>query len=358
MKIILSFIKRYRIHFIGWLLFVPAEITIISLATGKLGDIGSYVVHYALNIALFYFCGHWAYPWIFGKKFCWLWKLPVIGGLTFLFYLLLNYLVDTLIINAPSWKTIQETEMGCRYVFGVLWRSLIFIGNAGFYYLFLQHLKEIRAREAAETEKFNLQLSEREMETQLQQSHNSYLKAQINPHLLFNTLSFIYGDILATSPKAAEAVITLSNLMRYSIDSELKTSTLPLGEEIEQVKNLISLHRTRFEQELYLTFTIGDGVKKINFIPLVLITIAENIFKHGIVFDAKHPAILHLDFDGNFLEIVSRNLPDRKNRPISMNKGLENIRQRLKIAYGEDAEMESGVSAGVFELKIRVRLSP
>jgi two-component system LytT family sensor kinase len=358
MKIILSFIKRYRIHFIGWLLFVPTEITIISLATGKVGDIGSYFVHYALNIVLFYFCGHFAYPWIFGKKFCWLWKLPVIGGLTFLCYLLLNYLIDTRVMISPSWKTIQEIEMGHRYVFGVLWRSLMFIGNAGFYYLFLQHLKEIHAREAAEKAKFHFQLAEREMEAKLQQSHNSYLKAQINPHLLFNTLSFIYEDILTTSPKAAEAVITLSDLMRYSIDSEFKTATVPLGEEIEQVKSLISLHRSRFEQEIYLEFKVGDGVEKINFIPLVLITITENIFKHGIIFDAKHPAVLHIEYDGEFLKIISCNLPDRKRRPISTNKGLDNIRQRLKIAYGEDAEMNCGINKDFFELKILVRLGP
>ncbi|MDQ0640186.1 two-component system LytT family sensor kinase [Pedobacter sp. W3I1] len=358
MKIILSFIKRYRIHFIGWLLFVPTEILIITVATGKFGDIDSYLVHYSLNIALFYFCAHWAYPWIFGKKFCWLWKLPVIGGLTFLCYLVLNYFIDTHIINAPSWKTIQQIEMGYRYVFGVLWRSLMFIGNAGFYYLFLQHLKEIRAREAAEKAKFDLQLAEREMEAKLQHSHNSYLKAQINPHLLFNTLSFIYGDIIATSPRAAEAVITLSNLMRYSIDSEFKAATLPLGEEIEQVKNLISLHRSRFEQELYLEFKVGDGVEKINFIPLVLITIAENIFKHGIIFDANHPAMLQIEYDGEFLKITSRNLPDRKSRPISMNKGLDNIRQRLKIAYGKDAEMDCVINPDFFELKILVRLGP
>jgi len=58
----------------------------------------------------------------------------------------------------------------------------------------------------------------------------------LNPHLLFNTLNFIYQDILSTSPKAAEAVMTLSDVMRYSTNCEFQADTAPLGKELTQVE--------------------------------------------------------------------------------------------------------------------------
>lgn len=357
MNMILNFIKKQKIHLIGWAGFILCEIFIVGFSTGRFGDTESYIIHYILNILLFYFCAHWAYPIIFRNAFHWVWKLPLLGGLTFLCYLLLNYIVDTRILKHQSWKTIQELDMGYKYVLGVLYRAALFMGNAAFYDLFLVHLKEVKTREAAEKARFQIELSKREMEAKLEQSRNSYLKAQINPHLLFNTLSFIYQDILASSPKAAEAVMTLSDLMRYSINCEFTESTIPLEEEIAQVKSLISLHSTRFEEELSLTFETGDGTGKTKFIPLVLVTLAENIFKHGIFLDPRHPATLAVSLEKGFLNIRSRNLSDRKRQTINMHKGLENIRQRLEIAYGNAAKMHYGIKDGHFLLEISVRIA-
>lgn len=356
MNTILNFIKKQKIHLIGWTLFIICEIVIVGFATDLFGDAESYVIHYILNIMLFYLCAHWTYPITFRNPFHWVWKLPLLGGFTFLCYLLMNYIVDTRILKHQSWKTVQELDMGYKYVLGVLYRAALFMGNAAFYYLFLVHLKEVKAREAIEKTNFQIELSKKEMEAKLEQSRNSYLKAQINPHLLFNTLSFIYQDILAKSPKAAEAVMTLSDIMRYSIESEFSESFLPLEEEIIQVKNLINLHSTRFEEELSLNFEIGKGTEKIKFIPLVLITLAENIFKHGIFLDPQYPATLSVNLDGNHLIIRSRNLPNRKSRPISMHKGLENILQRLDAAYRGAAKMHYEVKDEYFELEIKVKI--
>jgi two-component system LytT family sensor kinase len=356
MNHILNFIKKQKIHLIGWTVFILCEILIVGFATDLFGDAESYIIHYTLNILLFYFCAHWAYPTIFRNAFHWVWKLPLLGGFTFLCYLLLNYVVDTQIIKHQSWKTVQELDMGYKYVLGVLYRAALFMGNACFYYLFLVHLKDLRVRKAVEKSNFQIELSKKEMESKLERSRNSYLKAQINPHLLFNTLSFIYQDILASSPKAAEAIMTLSDIMRYSIACEYTESTIPLEEEIIQVKSLINLHSTRFDEELSLDFEIGKGTEQIKFIPLVLVTLAENIFKHGIFLDPKYPATLSVSFDEGLLYIRSRNLPSRKDRVISMNKGLENIRQRMEIAYGKDAKMHYGTRNDYFELEIKLRM--
>lgn len=355
MNIILNFIKKYKIHLIGWTAFILSEILIIGFATGRFGDVESYVIHYTLNICLFYFSAHLVYPNTFNKKFSWLWKLPILGGLTFVCYLALNYIIDTRILQHQSWKTVQEIDLGYKYVLGVLWRAIIFMGNAGFYYLFLQYLKEINSRELAEKATFQSVLTARETEAKLQQARNSYLKAQINPHLLFNTLSFIYQDVMENSPKAAEAVMSLSDLMRYSVDCEFNEATVPLKDEIAQVKTLINLHSARFEEDLSLNFYVQEGLDEVCFIPLVLITIAENIFKHGIFLDPENPALLQVILEGDYLVLKSKNLPNRKSRPISMNMGLDNIRQRLEIAYGKNASLKYSIKENYFELEIKVK---
>lgn len=341
---------------IAWTIFILSEIIIIGFATGVFGSAQNYITHYVVNIILFYFCSHIAYPIIFRKKFYWLIRLPIIGGITFLCYLMINYAIDNLMIKHQTWKSIQELGMGYKYILGALWRAAQFMGLGGFYYLFLVYQKEVKTREAAEKASFQIELYKREMEAKLEQSRNSYLKAQINPHLLFNTLSFIYQDIMASSPKAAEAVMTLSDVMRYSIDCEFTESTIPLKEEITQVKSLILLHSTRFDEKLSLTFEIGDGIENIKFIPLVLVTLAENIFKHGIFLDPQHSAKLAISHCGEFLTIQSRNLPNRKSRATNMQKGLENIRQRLEIAYGSDAKMRYGIREQYFEIEIKARI--
>jgi sensor histidine kinase YesM len=356
MKFLLKFLNKHKIHLIGWTLFILSEIFIIGLATGVFGNIASYAIHYFINILLFYTCGHWLYPLIFQTRYHCLWKFPLLCGASFAVYLFFNYLIDTEILKNKSWYLFENIDLSRRYVFGVLWRALIFMGGAGFYYLFLVHLKEIQSRRKAEKDSYVSLLSEREMEVKLGHAVNSYLKAQINPHLLFNTLSLIYQDILEHSPKAADTIMTLSDLMRYSINCEFTEPTVPLKEEIEQVKSLIKIHQNRFDNEISLSFSYGTEIEQTRFIPLVLITLAENIFKHGIYQDPAYPAELTVSMKDRILTIMCRNLPNRKNNITSMNTGLENIRQRLHLTYGNAAKINFGLNEGYFEVTISLEL--
>jgi len=93
------------------------------------------------------------------------------------------------------------------------------------------------------------------------------------------------------------------------------------------------------------------------FIPLVLLTLTENIFKHGIFTDPQHLVLLRISLTGRVLEIYSLNLP-KKARPVlnEDGKGLKNIRKRLEIFYGESVGMSAEPINGKFEVRIRVEL--
>ncbi len=356
MKRFIDLIAHYKIHFIGWSIFIAFEILVIGFGTGKFGNAGSYAVHYLVNIILFYVCGHLLYPAIFKTKFSWLWKLPLGGGFVFLMFLIVNYIIDVNLVRHTQWLNLIELNMTSEYIFKVLWRAHVFMGNACFYFLFLRYRKEIKKRQLAEKEKFDAAILKRKLQVELERAKTSYLKAQINPHLLFNTLSFIYTDILTKSPKAAEAVMSLSEIMRYGVNCEFTAEKVPLKDEIEQVKNLIKLHQSRFDDELYITFSYDEAINDLLFIPLVLITITENVFKHGFLLDPLHPAVISIKVDDSKLIIRSSNYCSLTKNKNGFNKGLDNILERLQISYGEKAKMTFRDENDYFELVIFVAL--
>lgn len=356
-KYLRKYLSSYKIHIISWAIFIPSEVFIVGWATGRFGTPLSYATHYFVNILLFYFCSLKIYPIVFANGISWLWKLPLLASATFAIYLAVNYYIDSNYFEHITIYNLEKVRLQPSYILGVLWRALQFMAFAGFHFLFLLHLEETRQIEQAKHYKWESMVAEKEIQVQLVQARNSYLKAQINPHLLFNTLNFIYTDTLLSSPKAAEAIMTLSEVMRYSVNCEFRSDQLPLKEEIQQVHNLIKLHQTRYEEKLSFIFEVGPNVKETTFIPLVLITIAENIFKHGNFRDHKHPATLSIDIHKGLLSIRSRNLPNKTKLVPSLNKGIKNIEQRLLIAYQDQVEINYGIKSEFFILNINVNLN-
>ncbi|RZK00205.1 MAG: histidine kinase, partial [Flavobacterium sp.] len=216
MKEILENIKANKIHFISWAVFISAEILIIGLATKSFGKPGNYFLHYTINICLFYFCANVLYPRIIKDDLSWLWKLPLSLTIVYGVYLLLNYIIDSAINKHTKWNEIDDMLMDESYVFGLLWRALQFVGFSGFYFLFKQYQAKVEQNKKIQEEVYQNSIQKKNMEIDLNNAKNSYLQAQINPHLLFNTLNFIYQKTLIQAPEIAESVMTLSDIMRYS----------------------------------------------------------------------------------------------------------------------------------------------
>jgi LytS/YehU family sensor histidine kinase len=170
-------------------------------------------------------------------------------------------------------------------------------------------------------------------------------------------LDFIYHNIVEVSPFTAEAIIMLAEMMRYAIDADKMGDFISLGEEIEQVSNLQNLNQVRKEEEIAFRFTYQHEVWVLNFIPLVLLTVAENIFKHGNM-TQQQPASLDVSIVAERLVIRSFN---QSNNPVRQERGgtgLVNIGKRLYNAYGEAAVFEYGPDAmGNFEVLITVPLT-
>jgi two-component system LytT family sensor kinase len=142
--------------------------------------------------------------------------------------------------------------------------------------------------------------------------------------------------------------------MRFAIDADKMGEYISIGEEIEQVTNLQFLNQLRKNEMVPFNFIFKEEVATLNFIPLVLLTLTENIFKHGHL-TSDHPASLDIRIKAGMLIIESNNTSNRLAEGRHTGTGLTNIGQRLKYAYGSDASLIYGLHEdGHFNVRIMV----
>ncbi len=190
------------------------------------------------------------------------------------------------------------------------------------------------------------------------QIENAALKAQINPHFLYNTLDFLYAKALPHSQELSDGIIKLAEIMRYSIKPQDKQGLARLEDEIEHLENVIDINRLRFNNSIYINFEVEGEPGELRIIPLVLITLVENVLKHGRVNDPEHPATIRLLIGAaGDLEFSTRNKKRTGPKEISTGIGLDNIRKRLKSAYGEASAFVTKDEGDYFTTQLSIQFS-
>ena len=175
-----------------------------------------------------------------------------------------------------------------------------------------------------------------QLEMEITQANFNFLKAQINPHFLHNTLNFLYAKSLPYSPELSEGILTLSDIMRYALSQEnRKDGKAPLKDEVEHVNNMIRISQLRFSNALNINFQVTGSVDGAMIAPLVLITLVENAFKHGDLKNGDLPVDIQLRVEANKLYFCCRNKKKPEPNQLSTGIGLENIKKRLSLTYGE-----------------------
>lgn len=184
----------------------------------------------------------------------------------------------------------------------------------------------------------------------------AFLRAQINPHFLFNTLSLFYAKSLPLSEELSDGIVTLSQIMRYSLEKNEHSKMVLLSDELEHVNNVIKINQMRFSNQLQIDLKIEDTFPSIQIVPLIIITIVENVLKHGDCTLAKDPAVIHLfnSEDGYFIHLYTYN---RKKKTLikSVNGiGMENIKKRLDYHYGDNYELIVDNNDDFYMLKLKL----
>ena len=184
----------------------------------------------------------------------------------------------------------------------------------------------------------------KEMENQKLGAELSLLKSQINPHFFFNTLNSIYSLAIIKSDKTPEAVLKLSEIMRYIIyDTERKL--VPLSKEIEYIANYIELQRLRLPEDIKVKFKtdIGEGEPVIE--PLLLLPFVENAFKHGVDVEKGGKISIAITLAGNELRLHVENPLvdlDSQVKNGSSGVGMNNTLKRLKLLYNDNFTFTAG----------------
>ena len=173
------------------------------------------------------------------------------------------------------------------------------------------------------------------------------LKNQLNPHFLLNTLNNIYALIVFNADKAQEAVQELSKMLRYVLYEDL-SNFVSLKKELEFLNNYIALMRIRQSQETEISVNLSTEDESLTISPLLLISLIENAFKHGI--SPTEKSFISISVQGHrdgkiTCEIMNSNFPKNNMDKSGSGIGLEQVKKRLELAYPSKYEWEKGVSA-------------
>jgi len=165
------------------------------------------------------------------------------------------------------------------------------------------------------------------------QAELAILKAQINPHFLFNTLNSIYALAVRKDDKAADAIIHLSELMRYVI-KDAKGNKIPLAKELDYIRNYIELQKNRLGNTAIIHFCMPDETGTAEIVPLILISFIENAFKYGVNPDRTSVINISIRKENNLLELTVQNNKVAISRDVfSSGIGIDNTQERLHLLY-------------------------
>ena len=169
----------------------------------------------------------------------------------------------------------------------------------------------------------------------------NYLKEQVNPHFLFNSLNSIYSLARQQSPETPEVVMQLSELMRYQLESSKKDRVL-LKEELEFVENYLLLEEKRLSDRCTIEFLITGDLSGLRVAPMLLIPFVENAVKHGAQSTNEQSTIdISAAIKNTTLHFsVINSKPSKVSELNRKGLGLENVRRRLNLLYPDSHALE------------------
>jgi len=268
-------------------------------------------------------------------------KFLLAFALAFTAILLLRFEIEQLVFPGSSGGTNspRQTQLLIQSIIGDLF-IVMFVGLLRFASDWLQLDSR---RKALETEKLAAELN--------------FLKAQVNPHFLFNTLNNLYYLATIKSDVTPQVISKLSEVMRYMIyDSNL--DKVGLAMEIEYIQNYINLERLRLQEGIPLDFDI-TGNTDILITPLILIAFVENAFKHGVSSSNNHSWIkAALEVNSDHLIFTIGNSKTNKIHDTSEKPGigLKNVKRRLDLSYPEKHELIIEDNPNAYHVHLTIHL--
>ena len=229
-------------------------------------------------------------------------------------------------------------------------RSLyIFVLAALYWYAKYSVRKE---KDQHRTEVARLQLEKRNA-----QLENAYLRAQLNPHLLFNSLTVTYNRLTTKAPEEAAAVLKLADMMEYAMARPSEDGLVNLRDDLDNLECLIDLYQMQYHGALAIDFLVRmtDGARDVMVPPLLFTDLVSNIFKYGNLRDPKQRAMISVFCDGSVLQLETKNVIAGK-RELGIPSGLNNTENRLQRHYPGKHSFSAGAKGDEFFVTVKIQL--
>ena len=191
-----------------------------------------------------------------------------------------------------------------------------------------------------------------ETKLKLKEQELNYLKMQIHPHFLFNTLNTIYGFALKKADETSEMILKLSNLLDYLLYQADKPS-VALKEELNHIRDYIALEQMRFHDTLKVSIYEKQITHHQEIAPMLFIPFVENSFKHGKIKNGVLKVRISISAEKNSILFTIEN-STATNEPIHDGIGLSNIQKRLELVYKDNYELTTTNESDIYKVSLRI----
>jgi sensor histidine kinase YesM len=240
----------------------------------------------------------------------------------------------------------QQTEYIEYINKSITWRAIL----GGMIYLVLVLIYYL----VANTQKLQERAQQEErLKNLVRDTELNMLKSQINPHFLFNSLNSISSLTMSNPEEAREMIIRLSDFLRYSLKHR-ENEFVPLKEELGRMKDYLAIEKIRFGEKLHYLFSVSGDCEEFLVPTMIFQPLFENAIRHS-VYESVDPVTIRFDCmpEGSFMKTVVSNdfdpqMPTRKGTGV----GLQNVRQRIELAYQEKGSVQWIGDGGVFKVTI------
>ena len=260
----------------------------------------------------------------------------------------INFLIICLcLVSIYWWESFSSEDFYAPWVYFIVLVDLVMLALSVSCALAIRTITRLHNVEM-QLEKVNQQ----NMKTEL-----LWLKSQLNPHFLFNTLNNISSLVQIDADHAQDSIAKLSDLLRYALYESSKTE-VSLAEEVEFMENYISLMKLRCNEKVKVDTHFDLSQPSVKIAPMLFISVLENAFKHGV--STHKPSFITANLAVNDESIVftcdNSNFPKKSNNLTGGGVGIENTQRRLELLYPQRSEYVHTLQDETYHVQITIKL--
>lgn len=324
-------------HTLGWLIFWVVDFCFAFANRG-----GNINLDYPINVifftTFFYLITYFALLPHFSTNRL---KAIFLALLMLVSFVFLKYIFTAFVFDG------NPTRKGLTFVSFEVWRLSTATFYAIAYWVYLQSLKDQKMRYLSEIKLI-------ETQDVLLSTEIKFLKAQINPHFLFNTLNFLYAETYKLSPKVGEGILLLTEIMRYTVQST-NNEEIAIEKEADFLRKYVEIQQLRFHDRLQIVLDINIFSPSVSIPPLIILSFVENAFKYGKINDPNNPLTIKLESNPEYIYFYCMNLKNTHFRDPSTAVGIENIKSRLS-KYSDNYELSIKDENSIYTVTLKINL--